>query len=68
MSTYIFSIVQIIVTQATANTIFRASSSIMYTTEDSVYIYNGGKDGHSKLVSNPCGIKYKLKGININSF
>lgn len=42
MSTYILSIVEIIVTQATANTIFK-TSSMVYTTESAVYIYNRGK-------------------------
>lgn len=66
MSTYVLSIVEIIVTQATANTIFK-TSSLIYTTDSAVYIYNHGKEAHMKMLSNPCGIKYGLKGIKTNN-
>jgi len=65
MSTYVISIVEIIVNQAAANTIFK-TSSITYTTENSVFLYTGEKGSHTKVLSNPCGISFGLKGININ--
>jgi len=61
MSTYVLSIVEIIVAQSTANTIFR-SSSLTYTTENEVYVYSGEKDIHNKIMSKPCGISFNLKG------
>ena len=52
------------IAQSTANSIFR-SSSFTYTTQNGIYKYIGSN--HRKVASNPCGIKYGLKGLKISS-
>jgi hypothetical protein len=63
MSTYILSIVEIMVVQTTINSLFRGSS-VTYTTQNGVYIYTG--NGHRRMLAHPCGIKFDLRGLKIS--
>lgn len=64
MSTYILSIVEIMVAQTKINSLFKGSS-VTYTTQNGVYIYTG--NGHRRMLACPCGIRFDLRGFKISN-